>query len=35
MKLANFYIQYWEELIDQSSSIPKLHKILNLIKYSK
>lgn len=35
MKLVNYYIQYWEELIDQSSSIPKLHKLLNSIKKSK
>lgn len=35
MKLVNYYIQYWEELIDQSSSIPKLHKLLISIKKSK
>lgn len=35
MKLVNFYLQYWEELIDQNSSIPKLHRLLVNIKHSK
>lgn len=35
MKLVNFYLQYWEELIDQNSSIPKLHRLLVNIKRSK
>jgi hypothetical protein len=35
MRLVTYYIQYWEELIDQSSSIPKLFALLKLIKLSK
>lgn len=33
--LTDLYLNYWEELIDQQSSIPKLQLILRKIKASK
>ena len=33
--LVDLYLQYWEELIDQKSSLLKMHKILKKIKFSK
>jgi L-rhamnose isomerase len=35
LKLTELYLSYWEELVDQKSSIPKLQMILKKIKQSR
>ena len=35
LSLTNLYLRYWEELLDQNSSIPKLQMTLRRIKESK
>jgi hypothetical protein len=35
LKIVNLYLQYWQELIDQKSSLIKLNTIIKKIKASK